>query len=379
EALELRRSAAEQQMLSGRIDEGLAALENVLAQVGMRLPKTPRRALVSLLVRRLHLAVRGLGYRLRERSEISPVALTRLDTVFSVTAGLAQSDIIRGAEFQARHLLLALRTGEPTHLARALAVEACFVSTAGRRAAARAAHLLRLAEDIAHRSRDPSALAWVSGAEGMLALKQGRWRNASETLARAETILREYRQRVSWELATVRTNLLAALLHQGRLDQVARLGDQFLRGARDRGDLYAEITLCVGPLRYAWLLRGDPDRADRHARSALERWSGKGFHLQHFYNLIGDLQTDLYRPDFERAHERILETEHVLRGSLLLRFQILRVFYRAFRGRVHLAMAAARTGVARDKHLRIGAHEAKALMRERMTWAEPFAYLLRGT
>jgi eukaryotic-like serine/threonine-protein kinase len=184
---------------------------------------------------------------------------------------------------------------------------------------------------------------------------------------------------VSWELATVRTNLLAALLHQGRLDQVARLGDQFIRGARDRGDRYAEITLSVGPLRYAWLLRGDPDRADRNARSAMERWSGKGFHLQHFYNLIGDLQTDLYRGDIERAYQRISENDPVLRRSLLLRFQILRVFYRSFRGRIHLAMAASRTGAAREKHLRIGAGEAKALLRERMTWAEPFGQLLLGT
>ena len=379
EALELRRSAAEQQMLSGRIEEGLAALEKVLAQVGMRLPATPRRALASLLVRRLHLAVRGLGYKLRERSQISPVELTRLDTVFSVTAGLAQSDVIRGAEFQAQHLLLALRTGEPTRLARALAVEACFVSTAGRRAAGKAAQLLRLADEIAQRSHEPYAAAWVTGAEGMVALQQGRWRQAAEVLGRAEATLREYRTRVSWELATVRANLLAALLHQGRLDQVARLGDQFLRGARDRGDLYAEITLSVGPLRFAWLLRGDPDRADRLARAAMERWSGKGFHLQHFYNLIGELQTDLYRGEFERAYQRILEVDPILRGSLLLRFQILRVFYRSFRGRVHLAMAAATTGAAKTRHLRLGAREARALLRERMSWAEPFGQLLRAS
>ena len=58
EAYEMQRRAAEQFLISGHIDEGLAVLREFLSLVGMRLPETPKRALLSLLLRRAHLRLR---------------------------------------------------------------------------------------------------------------------------------------------------------------------------------------------------------------------------------------------------------------------------------------------------------------------------------
>ena len=65
-------------LISGHIDQGLDALRDVLAAIGMTLPRTPRRALASLLVHRGLLRLRGLGFRPRDTSEVAPAVLTRI-------------------------------------------------------------------------------------------------------------------------------------------------------------------------------------------------------------------------------------------------------------------------------------------------------------
>ena len=50
-----------------------------------------------------------------------------------ITMGMATGDLMRVADFQAKQLLLSLRTGEPFRLVRALAYEAIFSSARGNR------------------------------------------------------------------------------------------------------------------------------------------------------------------------------------------------------------------------------------------------------
>jgi len=70
EALEYQRRAAQQLLISGHLQEGLGVIRSVLGSVGLTLAGTPRRALVSLLLQRLWLRVRGLGFREREPHQI---------------------------------------------------------------------------------------------------------------------------------------------------------------------------------------------------------------------------------------------------------------------------------------------------------------------
>ena len=70
EALDLKRRGAEQLLRSGHVDQGMDALREVLAVVGMTIAPQPWRAFVALLFRRAHLALRGLDFNERPASQV---------------------------------------------------------------------------------------------------------------------------------------------------------------------------------------------------------------------------------------------------------------------------------------------------------------------
>src|SRR5439155_19219956 len=75
DALELRRRASEQLLRSGHVDDGLHAMAPVLRAVKLRMPETPRGALVSMLWRRTLLRLRGLKCKRRSAAELPPAVL----------------------------------------------------------------------------------------------------------------------------------------------------------------------------------------------------------------------------------------------------------------------------------------------------------------
>ena len=109
QALELQQRAGAQLLMGGHIEEGLEVFRVVLEAVGLKLAKGPKQALLSLILRRLWIRLRGFEFTERDASSIPESDLIRIDICRSVAAGLGVVDLIRGADFQSRHLLLALR------------------------------------------------------------------------------------------------------------------------------------------------------------------------------------------------------------------------------------------------------------------------------
>src|SRR5262249_51114404 len=130
ELIDLRRRAAEQLLISGHVDRGLDLCRKVLDSLGMRLSTSTEGAVASLLYPRAELWARGLRF---EEREASADDLMRIDACWAVAVGLSLFDAMRGADFQARHLLLALKAGEPYRVARALAVEVSYTAIGGTR------------------------------------------------------------------------------------------------------------------------------------------------------------------------------------------------------------------------------------------------------
>jgi tetratricopeptide (TPR) repeat protein len=381
EALQLKRQAAEQLLRSGHIDEGLSALRTVLDSMGMKLADTPARALASLLLRRAYASLRGRSFRLRRASETSAEELARVDTCWSVAVGLSMVDVIRGADFQVRHLLLALKAGEPSRIARALATEAPYIATVGVRARRRAEKVLREAQALAHRIDEPAAIGRSELAAGITAYLTGRWTQAVEHTFRAEEILRDQCTGVAWERNTAHHFSLMSYMNLGEWREIGRRLPTLLAEAADRGDRLAEANLGTR-LSYVLLLAGDDAGSAReHCREGLVRWSQQGFHTQHYYDLVRQGEIALYAQTPQAAWEIVAGRWGALSRSLILRIQTFRIEVLHLRARIALAAAtAADPPPAADaaRLLRAARRGVGRLARERTPWARAFSQLIHA-
>ncbi len=374
-SIELERKAAEQYLCSGHVEQGLDVVQRVFRAVGLSYPKTAFQALVSVLLRRLLIRVRGLWFKERDPRGISPALLTRIDLCWAMAITLGQIDNIRGADFNGRTLLMALRAGDSFRLVRALAVEAVYSGTKGSPTRRRTERVLSIADALGERLKVPRASAWLQGVKGSTAYFVGEFSKAVEHTTAAIAIFEEQCTGVAWELATVRFYGVVSLIYLGRLAEISRLVPQYLSEATDRGDLYFATNLRLGMPNLAWLVRDDVDFARRMTQEALQSWSHAGFHIQHFYALVADVQLALYVGDSERGYKTVLATWPALVKSMNLRIQVLRITAFYLRARCALAMAFA-GGERQASLLKEAQDGADKIRRERVAWANALAKLI---
>lgn len=367
-ALEMRRRAAEQLLRSGHIDEGLAAVNQVLSAMGMSLAKTPRRALMALALRRVHIWLRGRSFEETAEVHIAPAMLQRIDACWSVSMGLSMVDTIRGASFQARQLLLALDAGEPNRVTRALAAEAAFVATAGVNAEKKAARLVSEARELAERLSDAGLIGLVDFCAGLTRFLVGRWREAATFTAQAERRFAEVGSRLSWEAANSRLFTVWSLFYLGDIAGLSVRIPALTREAEERGDRYAVTSLRCGLANVALLAAGDPAGAREAVASAMAGWSTRSFHFQHYWAALSETMIDLYTCEYGKSFDRMEQCMRALSDSQLLRIQNVRVEARSVMARVLIALG--RFDEARA--------QASLLAREGVGWADALSLLIEG-
>ena len=374
ETLELKRRAALQLLRSGHIDDGVAALRSVLAAVGLSLLPTPRRAFWALVFQRLRLYFRGLRFRPRDVGQIDPAELTRLDISQSAAVGLSMVDTLQGAYFQTRSLLLALRCGQRDRLVTALAMEAAHTSVEGNFARRRTARYLQVTQVLADQLGTPYARAMIALARGIAAALEGEWRNGQRLCDEAEQILRESCTGALWERGTAHRFALWPLMFMGEVDEINRRLPRLLKEARERDDLYEETNLCLTIRTFVRLAADEPQRARSELAQVMERWSQRGFHVQHMNRLFDESQIDLYQGDAEAAWRRLESAWPALRQSHLLRVQQIRIVMLHVRARC--AVAIADKGENTSTWLRRAECDARSLRREKLAWADALADLI---
>lgn len=377
EAMELERRAALQLLFSGRLDQGLKVLRRLTQRLGMKMAATPRQALLSLVLRRAQLTLRGLRFREREAAQLSEPDRLRIDTCWSVASGLGMADFIQAADFQVRHLLLALRAGDPHRIARALAIEAGFSASGGTRTWRRTQEVLAKARTLAERVDSPHARGLVTLMEAVGEHVVGRFRRAAELSEQADAILREQCTGVTWERDTAVLFLLHSLYWLGEWREMERRWRDLLQQADERGDLFIATYMRTHTAFVIYLAADDPATARVQEQQAIAAWSQQGFHIQHYWNFYARVEIELYAGEPEAAWRVIEERWEAVSRSLLTRNQALYIGARYLRGRVALARAAAGAAEA-GKLLELAESDARVTEKLQSRWGNALAAMLRA-
>jgi tetratricopeptide (TPR) repeat protein len=362
--LECHRDAAEQLMISGHITPGIAALEALLTEIGVKFPKTRRQILLSLLWHRAQLRVRGLGFRPRERREIAEASLLELEVLKIAGHSLGVVDVIRGMEFQTRYLHMALRSGHSEDIVRALLIEAGFLAVSSKQA--RAEQYITRALELGANPDDPYVKGTMAGMRGVAMYMRGDIVGAVAVLEEAWMGL-QVAHGHNWENSTARLMQLFTLRFIGDFHVLRAKYEEHLTDAAYRGDRYLESTMrrACAPL---WLAEDNVDGAVHELENATWVPPEGLFHVQHFHELVAWAEIGLYCGTLD-PRARLDERFAGLHGSMLLRVESIRVQTDYLR---------ARLAIAGHLPAREAARAARRLDRENNPLAAVWALLIRA-
>jgi hypothetical protein len=273
-------------------------------------------------------------------------------------------------------LILALRTGEPYRVARALAIETAYLGRGGTRTWHETARLIERTRVVAETSGNPHAIGCATMYAGLAHHLSGQFRKALVLFEQAIELLLTRCTNVAWEIDTMQLFVMNDLAQLGELRRFTREAPHLLRDALERGDIYAAVNLRTGLVNMQWLVADDPEEARSQINAAMRQWSKDGFHVEHFYELIARTNVDLYEGRGREAYARVKERWPALTRSLMpATIQYMRLYTLHFRARAALA-AAATDEANRAELLAVAARDARRIEREKTGWGTPQAKLV---
>jgi hypothetical protein len=341
DALELRRRAAEQLLRSGHIDQGLAALDEVLRGVGLPTVTRRRWPIASLVIERALLRVRR--WRGPARRAGSNDDRRRLACCWSAVVGLAMASPVRMAEYQTRHLRLALAAYEPRRIALGMSFEAS-VAALGGPPAPRAQALLHEARLWAGKVDDRLAEPYLLLAEASVAFLCGQWRDALARCDAAERLFREDCIGATWEIGTARFIAMSCLVHMGKFAELRPRLTRALDEADRRGDLFTAVELrsALQPIMY--LVEDRPAAARDVLALAKAGLSRREITMLHWQHMQSSAWLALYTGDPTEAVAVIDRQLPAIRRAFLVRIYAVKAFTAYLRASASLGALAAGAG-----------------------------------
>jgi eukaryotic-like serine/threonine-protein kinase len=318
QALELERAAAQQLLRVGHVSSGLSMIEGILAQLAVRLPGSKSSAMVSLFFRRARLSMRGLGFRERRATALPASDLAQTDVLGALALSLAMIDVLRGADVQTRHLLLALRLGDPVRVARALALEAGIEASLSVPGAPRYRATMARCEELVEQTGDAQAAGILLSVKATTAFFEGRYREHVQLSFEAERRLGLAGAHFDWEIGRTRVFRAMARTLLGELKANSEAVGEQIREARERGDRYTEVHLTLSCGYLAQLYADDPRGAMAMLQEGLAAWEQESFHMHSLMHLRGMVEAEVYARK-GRPYARVMAAWPELSRSSLLR------------------------------------------------------------
>ncbi len=370
EALVLERRAAEQLLRSGHVEHGLRVVHEVLASLGMRLPRSTAGTFIALLWQRLRLRCRGLGFPVRKLDDVPVEAIIQADVCNAISQGLAMIDTVRGAYFSTRFVRMALDMGERARVMRALWMEANYAANTGlpARYVSRLHQSMRLLID----ETEPLTAAYLRSAYGFDAFMKGKWADALECFESTERVFSSRGGSV-WERTTFRLFIGWSLYYLGELAELTRRVTPLYADAVDRGDRYAAWGFLLGLAHVAHLNALGAPETRRLIDETTRSWSKERYYLRDYYALLALTQVDLFEGEGVSAHRRMVDNWRGLSRSLLLMIPSVRVEADHLRARSALAAASRLPSARRASLLAEAARHTRRLARQRAPWARALA------
>jgi len=370
-AMQLREMAARAFLDTGHLAEGRRLLHEVLAGLGVSVPRSKAGILVSFATLRTKLALRGLESK-EAPAPVTQAMLARIDACSMAAQAIGMADPVEGSIYLATALLLALDAGDPRRLARALALEGGYHAVQGPREHDNARALLDRARLIAEQEKDPLLAGLVATVYGIAEFQDGNWTACLNEAENAERSVRTIRGG-GWELGTSVVFVLACFGLLGRFPELIDGYHTRLVEAEQRRDLHAETLLRVALTIHPGFVTDEPERVGRDVRMAMDRWMPSQFTLQRCYAQRTLVQLHLYTGDATQALTVGVQAYRQLSRSLMRSVALVRNYLLGTVVSSRLAVAQMQ-GVAADS-IRAIRRDQRELLRNGRGWTDGLAEL----
>ena len=377
EVFALERKEAYWLASSGHVDEGREALLKTLRRVKARVPG-PLGRLAGIVFAELQLRIRGIEFRERTEGEIPRALLDRIDVHWDAARSFGMIDATAAMYLTGRCLLLALRAGETSRIARALAlqsmVSAALQTPTGR---SQGSKLIQVCTALTDQTKVPYLRGFTPMAKGMVAFFRGGWLESLRHFEDAERILSRECTGVAWELASGHIFSLWDLLYSGKYAELRRRTPILSQEGAARGDLYQAVTIGLGPQPFCEMIAGHPSSALHMLDEWLNRWSHRSYNVQLATAVILRSWIYLYQGDAAAAWDLLNREWPILRRNHYLRVSGARQWL--YFGRAQSALALA--GTAADPGgalLRSAERDARKLEGDEACYGHALGRLIRA-